>query len=77
MGQSNAPVSSVRSKIEFINNLSQEHSPFISNPAIKTVQQELKESYIIPTGYNGVAVNLKIPKEVDLIIPKDSTVVFL
>jgi hypothetical protein len=67
----------VRNKIEFINNLSQEFSPFIGTDSIKVLKQELKENYIIPDGYNGVSINLKVPDGIELVVPTNSTLVIL
>jgi hypothetical protein len=69
--------SRVRSKIEVIRDIHNEYSPIVSNPSIKLVEQELTRDYVLPHGYNGIAVGLKIPPEYDLIIPNDSTLVSL
>ena len=76
-GQVKELSSSVRNKIEFLNNMNQDFGPTISNPAIKTLKQELKEDFILPSGYNGIAVGLKIPNGVDLVVPSDATLVIL
>jgi hypothetical protein len=69
--------SRVRSKIEVIRDVFSNTSPIVSNPSIKLVEQELKRDYVLPSGYNGITVGLKVPPGVDLVVPNDATLVSL
>lgn len=52
-------------------NLNKDH------PNMKLFKQKLEEDFIIPAGYNALAIGLEIPDNVNLTIPAGSTLVSL
>lgn len=70
--------SSIRDSIEkerILNTLSTDLNK--DHPNMKLFKQKLEEDFVIPNGYNALAVGLEIPDNVNLTIPSGSKLVSL
>lgn len=68
--------SSIRDSIEkerILNTLSTNST--LDHPNMKLFKQKLEEDFVIPAGYNALAVGLEIPDNVNLTIPAGSKLV--